>query len=463
MQIPEPIETYGHFWLAGEPNNRLWGLLSVSEKGDAALELFGTLDSPHDMPSWQHMAKALRILGVTDKVGAVTLVDCFVLKQTTVDNIGGQFAKSSLRVGCVFWRAHFDTKEISFSRITFSVEGLDEWFVRHHRPFSSGEDQTGTMSITYSQPEPIEFQIPGDLIISFHMGAGKHVGMFQETINTKMRISIESSQSRSFSEFMQVLRKVKNFLCLSFDRTVSFTSITGYRQESNAPDSLHNTVDIYGRFDPYDLLKQDISPAENFLLSFKEIAHNVHEYLPRWLEHYEEYEPTFDLYFAVTTNRYMHLQGRFLFLVQGIESLHRRRNSETRMPAEEFNALLDTIMQSTPDQWKQWVLATMKYANQPSLRNRIRAMISPFKDLFGNESAQKTFTNQVVNTRNYLTHYDSGIKNEAVTEPQELLQLHSKLEALVQLHLLRLVGIEHAHIRNMATRYPPLRQKLRID
>ena len=89
-------------------------------------------------------------------------------------------------------------------------------------------------------------------------------------------------------------------------------------------------------------------------------------------------------------------------------------------------------------------------------------MIVPFDDLFGTHSARKACVDQVVNTRNYLTHYDQGIKNQAATDPKELFQLHSKLEALVQLHLLRLLGIDNDHIRNMATRYLPLRRKLGI-
>ena len=461
MQISESIEAYGYFWLSAEPDNKLSGILRVSEKGDASLEISGTLDSPESGSHWQPGGERLRILGVTDKAGAVTLVDCFVLQQNTVENIGGLLSKSSLQVGCVFSGGHLDAEEIRFSGVTFSVEGLDEWFYFYHHPFASPGVPTGPMSITYTQPEPITFPIPDDFIIGFYMGAGRKSGMFQTTITTKMSITIESSRPRSFPEFMQVLRKVKNFLCLAFDRTVSFTSITGFQEEPNAPYAHHNMVNIYGRFDPYDLPKEDISPGW-FLIPFEDISHKIQEYLPRWLEHYQEYEPTFNLYFTVTTNRYMHLEGGFLFLVHGMESLHRRSSSEMRMSEEEFNTLLDTILQSTPDQWKELVETNLNYANELSLQRRIRQMITPFNDLFGNESARRKFTNQVVKTRNYLTHYDPRIKNEAVTEPQELLQLHSKLEALVQLHLLQLLGIEDDHIRAMATRYPSLRRKLGI-
>ena len=66
----------------------------------------------------------------------MTLIDCIIVEQIDVVNIE-QLSKSKLEVGCVFWGTHFDTEEISFSAMTFSVEGLDEWFGVHYRPFSS--------------------------------------------------------------------------------------------------------------------------------------------------------------------------------------------------------------------------------------------------------------------------------------------------------------------------------------
>ena len=275
-------------------------------------------------------------------------------------------------------------------------------------------------------------------------------------------IGIDSKQTLPFSEFMQVLRKVRNFLCLAFDRTVSFTLITGMKPSSTKGAMPHESVDIFGRLEAYDPPKEDFSPGY-FLVPFEEVAPNIHQYLPRWLDRYEEFEPTFNLYFAVTANRYMHLEGGFLFLVHGIESLHRRSSTETQMPEAEFEQLLDAILTRCPDQRKPWLQDRLIYANEISLRSRVRQMLCPFNDLFGTESTRKTFVNQVVNTRNYLTHYDPTLKNRAVNEPQELLRLHHKMEALVQLHLLELLGMDPEHIGNLATRYPPLRTKLGLE
>ena len=249
MQLPESIETYGYFWLAEKPDNRLAGVLRISDRGDASLEMFGTFDSPGDIRNQQLTGEKLHVLGVTDKAGPVTL---------------------------------------------------------------------------------------------------------------------------------------------------------------------------------------------------------------------EEYEPIFNLYFAVSSSRFMHLEGGFLFLVHGIESLHRRSSSETRMPVEEFNAAVETVLQGSPDALRCLVQEKLKYANEISLRKRIRQMIGQFNDLFGSKSTRNRFINRVVSTRNYLTHYDAAIKDEAVTDPEELLRLHFRLEALIQLHLLRLLGIDYAHIRKIAIRYPPLRRKLGI-
>ena len=461
MRLPESIETYGYFWLEGKPDNRLTGVLCISERGEPSLEIFGSFDSPFNGPSKRLTGQNLHILGVTDRAGAMTLVDCVVVEQNDVVNVG-LLSRSSLHVGCVFWGAHFDTQEIHFSGMAFSVEGLDEWFVFHHRPFSHDWEPPRPMSVTYKQPEPITFPISDGLDIGFHMRAGTKSSLFQEVITTKMSIEIESIEPRSFSGFMQVLRKVKSFLSLAFDRTVSFTSITGFRLEPNAPYTLHNSVAIYGRFDPYDLPKEDIGPGSS-LISFDEMAPNIQEYLPRWLENYEEYEPTFNLYFTVVANRYMHLEGAFLFLTNGIESLHRRGSTDTQMPTEEFDCLRDSILRNTPGKWRSLIGERLKYANELSLRRRIREMITPFDDLFGSDSARKALIQQVVSTRNYLTHYDQSTKSQAVTEPQKLLQLRHKLEALVQLHLLHLLGIDLEHIKSMANRYPPLRKKLGIE
>ena len=133
------------------------------------------------------------------------------------------------------------------------------------------------------------------------------------------------------------------------------------------------------------------------------------------------------------------------------------------MPPEEFDSILASVLESTPKERREWLKARLRYANELSLRQRIRELISPFGALFGAENARESFVSAIVNTRNYFTHYDYSIRNEAVTDPIELLDLYSKLEGLLQLHLLELVGFEHEHITRIVSQYPPLREKLKVE
>ena len=61
MQLPESIETHGYFWLAERPDNRLTGVLRISDQGEASLEMFGAFESPHNRPLGQLTGERLHI------------------------------------------------------------------------------------------------------------------------------------------------------------------------------------------------------------------------------------------------------------------------------------------------------------------------------------------------------------------------------------------------------------------
>ncbi len=109
--------------------------------------MFGAFDSPHNGPIERLTGERLHTLGVTDKADPVTLIDCIVAQQANMVNVGSS-ARSNLHVYFAFWGARLDAEEVCFSGMTFAVEGLDEWFVFHHRSLSHDMVSTGRISIT---------------------------------------------------------------------------------------------------------------------------------------------------------------------------------------------------------------------------------------------------------------------------------------------------------------------------
>ena len=456
MQIPEPIETYGYFWLPENTDQKFMGVLKIYESGESELELYGTF---HDRrQDWPRM----HILGVVDKGGPVTLTDCMYLNVSR--NLGRTtdiLAKSKIAVRCVFLRSHLES-EVNLQSLEFSVEGLKEWFFFVNAPISTGPEYEGIMSILYRRPAPIEVPIDESLKLTFLMNPTQSTGLFEGSIRVNASVFLESNHPRSFQEFMTISSKIRDFLSLALGRVVSFTSIRGFLAQLANSSGFPNVVEVYGKFDPYALTKQDINIG-NILFGYNEIAENISPLLRQWLDSYERFEPTFNLYFTVSANRFMHLEGKFLFLVQGLESLHRRSSQDTHMDPAEFEELMAAILEHVPAGRKDWIQNRFRYANELSLRRRLRDLTAPFAHLFGTPRQCNSFIDKIVNTRNFLTHYDTNIDRQAATESDQLLDDYLKLETLLKLHLLRLVGIGAPVIDRIAANSLPLQSDSRSN
>ena len=98
------------------------------------------------------------------------------------------------------------------------------------------------------------------------------------------------------------------------------------------------------------------------------------------------------------------------------------------------------------------------------MRNRLRHLIEPFQELFGISSERKSFVNKVIDLRNYWTHYDQDLEDvEKSVTTEELWELCLKLEALFQLHFLKLVGMDIEVIRSIAQKNVALQRKLGFE
>ena len=158
------------------------------------------------------------------------------------------------------------------------------------------------------------------------------------------------------------------------------------------------------------------------LFLYTDIEGQIQEMLANWLHSYKVFGPALDGYFTAMANTSQYLEDEFLQRARGIETLHRRSSTETEMPQEEFEELVGLLAASSPNDRREWLKGRLRYANELSLRKRLRLMIEPFERFFGDLEHQKAFVNKVVITRNYLTHYDSILEGQAAAG-RELWQL----------------------------------------
>ena len=470
MRLSEPIEKTGFFWAPEDAENRLPGILRIAETGAATLEMFGLSKGllsrrPLDDPFLsQRDETANRIVGVVGKNESVTLERCF--RRGWNSNFGGLWT-STIRAECAFIGAIYEAGEdITFSKVRFSVEGLDEWLRVSGIHVDHNWDEKSA-SIGFDPPKEIALPLPGgiEMKFDFRWTLPGFPSITEARITQKAYISLISTELRPPDDFLALIFKIHNFLCFAINRTVSLESVTAYSTELTKEREDGSTdespIKVYYESLPRSEVKPKIR-LPDMLFLYRGVEKEFEEILDRWLKSYEISEPAFNLYFASKSGAHKYLDRKFLSFVQGIETLHRRNSQETLMPEEEFSNLLDTMLKNVPHDRRAWVEEKLKYANEWSLRKRISEMVEPFQDFFGSSSERKHFISKIVVTRNYLTHYDSEIEDQAASG-EDLWILCRKLEALFQLHFLRIIGIKDEDIATIVKGNFDLRDKLGIE
>ncbi len=125
-----------------------------------------------------------------------------------------------------------------------------------------------------------------------------------------------------------------------------------------------------------------------------------------------------------------------------------------------FNDLTESIIRQCPDENKEWLSGRLRHGNELNLGKRIKSIVTPFKDLIGNSKARNKLIRTIVDTRNYLTHYDESLKSQAAVG-RDLYVICLRMEAIFQLHLLKVIGFGDKEIDSVFKNSNELQQKLK--
>ena len=107
------------------------------------------------------------------------------------------------------------------------------------------------------------------------------------------------------------------------------------------------------------------------LFNFDNIKNNAEAVFNKWINAYENLSPTLFLYFSTKNNSINTISSKFLALAQALETYHRRISNEKLMPDDIYESLLLEIVNSCPEQHKDWLYGRLKYGNEITLSKRL--------------------------------------------------------------------------------------------
>lgn len=449
LRVKEDIKKSGYFWLSSNPSKRVAGTLIIRDGGEIELEIVGLFDQ-----SIEGLKTALnnenllpRVIGHIEQYGLVTLDECFYINRNIC--FPG-ISKSLIYVGKAFLGiAYDDTETVSFNKFEFSVECIDEWvYVTGIKV--EGEPENGTATIKYLCPQNISLNLNNGmtLLIKFCWTPPNYPNITEAKITQKTYFELISEEECSPDDFISTAHKITTFLSFAIDQIVCIDKI------SATSSSKYEKFNDQTHFIPISLIyrSQPFTKSEpkiywnRMLFTYPEISENAESIINKWLDAYDEIDTALNLYFSTQTKAHKYLESNFLALAQALETYHRKTSNEKLMSEDIFKELTENLMEKCPEEHKQWLSGRLQHGNEIKLRKRIKNIIEPFKEFFGSSKEQKKLITNIIDTRNYFTHYDNSLETKAL-RGEKLWFLCRKMEAIFQLQLLYILGFKLEEIK----------------
>jgi hypothetical protein len=459
VRIKEEFKKSGYFWLPSVSEKKIPGTLSISDGGNIELEVVGLFDE--SINALDGSDDLRRIVGYIEKDGLVTLDDCFYTEKNL--SFGG-ISKSLVNVNRVYSGVAYDEGEcVFFNTLHFSIEGIDEWVgisgIKVDMQYKSH-----TATISYLPPEEISLNLNNGmkLLITFSWTLPGFPNTTEARISQKTYFKLVSEEERELNDFISVAHKVTTLLCFAIDKIVCLERVTAtsenIRQDIGDDKSIPVQIRIYYPSLPYSKDERKIE-WYRMLFRYGQIRNNAERIVNNWIDAYDKIEPALNLYFSTKMGVQKYLDGKFLALAQGLETYHRRTSDEKLMDEMKFKELVESIVDQCPKEHQEWLAGRLKHGNEINLRMRINRIIEPFKELVGNSKERSRIITRIVDTRNYLTHYDESLKSKAASG-KDLWSLCLKMEVFFQLHFLQVLGFTQEEIKSILDNCHQLKQKL---
>lgn len=434
----------GKWWLPENPGKKVDGALKITPGEGAKLELYDILGNTDSIKEKYEL-----ILGITSYGSDITLYSCFIEESTL-----GHIKSMKLKVYCVIDGAHYESKDsIRFQSVSIQLPYIEEWENVACFDIKRNENNNEIL-IKYKKSDSVMLYKSKEFRLEIiHHQKNLWFSEVQKEVHLKQSSFFEITclADKSFGNYSRILfNLIKLF---SFIAMKPLLPIEVRAIDENS--SFTFPIWIY-----YPIISSiDFKPIFRLSLLFtlddiKEISQQVFE---NWFRKGDLLKPVFNLYFCTFYDSEMYLEHRFLCLVQALESYHRRTKKNTDLLQELHKERIAVILNSVPSEHKNWLREKLRYSNEPSLRKRLNEIIDEYSLIIGKIIENKDrFIQKIVNTRNYYTHYDKGLKDKAA-KGIELLILSRKIRILIELCILSELGFDKSFLERV---FPKLEKRL---
>lgn len=454
------LEETGYFWW-GEtpvpcgqlaPETAIVGKLSIDEQGYSRLELEGVFAS--ELGPFAALGGAGPL--PEDKViHGILKGSNRTVRLSQLQRAGGRFKSNGIcferySAGqCLLGQGPFRDlpQPLKFHRLTVELKGYEEWLWLRGIGFERTE---ASVTAGYSVPDRLSFALEdGELQIVFGVIGpylGKHRGS-SLTLTEYADVVLIPRRALSLEELQaQYILFADLFILLTgSDFNLEWPILD--RGEGDRPAE---QFQLY--FARHVSREKEPPGPHKWWVGFPKIRSQFGELFANWRKRREQWGPGVYLYLGTRRNVSLYEEHRFIMLVWGLESLHRRRAEPARGSGKLQQKIERILGKLEEGKDKDWLRRRLEHAGEPPLEQRL------FETLEGlpldlDKGALRRFTAECAEKRNEISHF-GGRRHEGRYD-NELEDLHKKSEALSHLYhilLLKEIGIDDATLNAVVHR-----------
>ncbi|HEV2864233.1 MAG TPA: HEPN domain-containing protein [Pyrinomonadaceae bacterium] len=435
-------EHSGKWWLPSNPEHAVSGTLTFSNQDGAELRLIGSLEA---FDTFNTELKTYPIiLGLSVDGKLITLNGC--MSADTRMTIPG-FVSQAYRIDLCFIGGHIsDESQLRFKRLELQYSRLPDWVFTSGFSITKYDNEPHRLEVNYVLPDDIKaITTKGTFSITFTFNL-KGDGIEEINLRQSVWLEIEADDEYSFYQLItRYVRPLQNFLSLAATKPNSILRLKVYSKDmfAETPDgnSQETSLEVIFSQTYYEVKPAKLLLVFDMLFNLHDIAEELQGVLESWLRVSEELDTVCNLFFGIQYIPKMYSKQKFLYVVQAIETYHRRRFANNVLPKGAHKARIREILEHTVEEHRDWLKEQLNYSNEPRLRQRVKEILDMLEDTVSTLITDKdAFAKDVVNTRNYYTHYDPHLKDKAA-QGIKLYVLTEKLSYLLQACLLVELGI----------------------
>ena len=216
-----------------------------------------------------------------------------------------------------------------------------------------------------------------------------------------------------FNWFSKVISDLENFLLLISDMHVQRTQILFYINDNDYISFLHKLN--------FPVDKKEMNYPRVKMIEVRHVKDKLGDILQSWFKISDELRPVFDFFFGVKINPSLYEESQYIHLMQALEIFLRKTDHFELLPKKAFQEFKNIMTKTIKDlkdldfskDFKESAKSKLQYWNEPSLRERLKRVISSLDEDLKNRlihhirggDKEKIFINKVVNIRNDLIHH----------------------------------------------------------